>query len=355
MVVAERLKGLASTERFTLRSTRRVVSFLAGVVFLTIAVGAGSNPSAGARVALGKTEIVSYRLAITTSVAWNNVGNCRCDYSKGHIHSVHTYVVSFTLHSGTVAPGVSPVEPTSRSFAGSTSIDGDFAVKEPAVPINCSSSFGLPKYGSAVYFVAFAQIIYFYDRLTPDPTGDLLTKETRACGQNPTDTPPGFSVMVGSVALAVGPAELAALQITPKGAAGYKFLVAQFLSGKPFTIDTGLKADDSGHTSTGQIKVTLTPTASSSSANGGSGGGTGGSDSGGSGSGGGSSHCVVPMLIGKTLTVAATRLVQAHCKLGTVIEPKPKTGITLVVSSSSPTAGTSLPSSTKVNLKLRAA
>jgi hypothetical protein len=51
--------------------------------------------------------------------------------------------------------------------------------------------------------------------------------------------------------------------------------------------------------------------------------------------------------------VATKLLAQARCKLGTVTEPKPETGATLLVISSSATAGTSLPSGAKVNVKLR--
>jgi hypothetical protein len=46
---------------------------------------------------------------------------------------------------------------------------------------------------------------------------------------------------------------------------------------------------------------------------------------------------------------------RTHCKLGTVTQPKPKTATAIVVSSSSPTVGTRLPSGAKVNVKVRAA
>lgn|ERR1022692_1539492 len=80
---------------------------------------------------------------------------------------------------------------------------------------------------------------------------------------------------------------------------------------------------------------------------------TGNGTSGGSGSSGsGSVRCVVPKLVGSSLAVATKQLAQAHCKLGTVTGPKPKSGITLLVISSSPTAGTRLPGGAKVNVQL---
>ena len=116
---------------------------------------------------------------------------------------------------------------------------------------------------------------------------------------------------------------------------------------------TGTYSDDQhevvGECSTGTIKFTAT----AHGVAGGSGSSSGsGSPSTGSGSGG--VRCIVPKLAGSTLAIATKMLVQAHCKLGTVTGPKPPSGRALVVSSSSPTAGTRLASSTKVNLKLRA-
>jgi hypothetical protein len=61
-------------------------------------------------------------------------------------------------------------------------------------------------------------------------------------------------------------------------------------------------------------------------------------------------RCVVPTLAGKTLGQARTALSAAHCALGTVSKPKKKGH--LVVKSSSPAAGTSLPVGGAVNLKL---
>jgi len=66
-------------------------------------------------------------------------------------------------------------------------------------------------------------------------------------------------------------------------------------------------------------------------------------------------HCVVPALAGKTLSQARSALTAAHCALGTVIKPKPKKHHKLgplVVKSSSPPAGTTLPAGNKVNLTL---
>ena len=112
--------------------------------------------------------------------------------------------------------------------------------------------------------------------------------------------------------------------------------------------------DVGGSCDTGRVTYTArAPAGSAVAGNGTSGGGNG--TSGGSGSktpGSGSVRCIVPKLAGSALAVATKLLAQAHCKLGTVTEPKPKTGTTLVASTS-PTAGTSLPSGTKVNLKLR--
>jgi hypothetical protein len=62
-------------------------------------------------------------------------------------------------------------------------------------------------------------------------------------------------------------------------------------------------------------------------------------------------QCVVPKLKGKSLGKAKEALSKAHCKTGKVTKPKNKKG-PLVVKSSTPSAGTSLPDSSKVNLKL---
>jgi hypothetical protein len=67
-------------------------------------------------------------------------------------------------------------------------------------------------------------------------------------------------------------------------------------------------------------------------------------------------NCRVPKLKGKTLSQAKTLLGRAHCKLGKVTKPrKPKHRKlrTLVVSSSSPSAGKVRPNGTKVSLTLR--
>ncbi len=61
-------------------------------------------------------------------------------------------------------------------------------------------------------------------------------------------------------------------------------------------------------------------------------------------------HCVVPALAGKALGQARSALSAAHCSLGTLTKPKKKGH--LVVKSSSPAAGTSLPVGSAVNLKL---
>jgi hypothetical protein len=94
------------------------------------------------------------------------------------------------------------------------------------------------------------------------------------------------------------------------------------------------------------VAFTVTRTAT-----GGSGGGGGGG--GGSGSGGGGVHCVVPKLVGKTLTQAKKLLRHAHCALGKVTAPKTSGGTKLVVRNSSPKAGTRLPKGARVNVQLR--
>ena len=66
-------------------------------------------------------------------------------------------------------------------------------------------------------------------------------------------------------------------------------------------------------------------------------------------------RCVVPKLRGKTLGQAKTALSRAHCRLGTVHRPKPRNHHKLpklVVTGSSPRAGTSRPNGTKVGLTL---
>jgi hypothetical protein len=69
--------------------------------------------------------------------------------------------------------------------------------------------------------------------------------------------------------------------------------------------------------------------------------------------GGGGVHCVVPNLVGKTLTRARKLLARAHCALGKVTAPKAGGGTKLVVRSSNPKAGTRLPKGTRVDVKLR--
>jgi len=61
--------------------------------------------------------------------------------------------------------------------------------------------------------------------------------------------------------------------------------------------------------------------------------------------------CVVPRLAGETLDQARAALIGVHCSLGKVTKPKKKKG-TLVVRSSSPAAGASLPAGGPVSLKL---
>jgi hypothetical protein len=90
---------------------------------------------------------------------------------------------------------------------------------------------------------------------------------------------------------------------------------------------------------------------SGSSGSGSSGPGSSGSGSSGSGSNG--AHCVVPKLVGKTLAAARKLLAAAHCKLGKVTAPQASPGLTLLVTASSPKAGTLLVSGTRVDVKLR--
>jgi beta-lactam-binding protein with PASTA domain len=63
---------------------------------------------------------------------------------------------------------------------------------------------------------------------------------------------------------------------------------------------------------------------------------------------------VVPKLVGKTLAAARKLLAAAHCTLGKVTEPNGSSAPTLLVSASSPKAGTVLVSGAKVDVKLRA-
>ena len=66
-------------------------------------------------------------------------------------------------------------------------------------------------------------------------------------------------------------------------------------------------------------------------------------------------RCVVPKLSGKSLSQAAKLLRTAHCRLGTVHRPKPRRHQKLpklVVTQSSPQAGSSRPNGTKVGLTL---
>jgi Divergent InlB B-repeat domain/PASTA domain len=67
--------------------------------------------------------------------------------------------------------------------------------------------------------------------------------------------------------------------------------------------------------------------------------------------------CVVPELAGKTLRQAKIALSSAHCSLGKVVKPKRKQGdklAGLLVRSSSPAAGTTLPTGAEVDLRLGA-
>jgi hypothetical protein len=67
--------------------------------------------------------------------------------------------------------------------------------------------------------------------------------------------------------------------------------------------------------------------------------------------------CVVPKLKGMSLAAAKSALAKAHCKTGKVTKPKAKKGKKLgplVVKSSTPGAGATLPANSKVNLKLGA-
>jgi hypothetical protein len=81
------------------------------------------------------------------------------------------------------------------------------------------------------------------------------------------------------------------------------------------------------------------------------------SEGGGTGGGGGSppppieTKCVVPKLAKKSLSKAKSALKAAHCALGKVTKPKKAKGA-LVVKSSKPGAGATLPENGKVNLKL---
>jgi hypothetical protein len=68
-------------------------------------------------------------------------------------------------------------------------------------------------------------------------------------------------------------------------------------------------------------------------------------------------QCLVPRLAGKTLRRAKAMLVAAHCALGKVSTPKPRKGHSigrLLVRSSSPAAGTTLPAGAEVGLRLGA-
>jgi hypothetical protein len=66
-------------------------------------------------------------------------------------------------------------------------------------------------------------------------------------------------------------------------------------------------------------------------------------------------ECVVPKLKGKSLEAAKSALKKAHCKTGAVTKPKAKKGKKLgplVVKSSKPNEGATLPENSKVDLKL---
>jgi hypothetical protein len=65
--------------------------------------------------------------------------------------------------------------------------------------------------------------------------------------------------------------------------------------------------------------------------------------------------CVVPMLIGKKLGQAKSALKAAGCAVGVVVKPRPRKGKRLgplMVKSSTPAAGASLPLNSKVDLRL---
>jgi beta-lactam-binding protein with PASTA domain len=62
--------------------------------------------------------------------------------------------------------------------------------------------------------------------------------------------------------------------------------------------------------------------------------------------------CTVPKLKGKSLAAATSALRRAHCALGKVTKPKKHSKGKLVVTSSSPSAGTKRPKGTKVKLTL---
>jgi streptogramin lyase len=64
------------------------------------------------------------------------------------------------------------------------------------------------------------------------------------------------------------------------------------------------------------------------------------------------SSCVVPKLSGKTLTQARRLIARAHCKLGRVSRPKRHSQHKLVVVSQKPSARKTLPTGTKVSLRL---
>jgi hypothetical protein len=64
-------------------------------------------------------------------------------------------------------------------------------------------------------------------------------------------------------------------------------------------------------------------------------------------------RCVVPRVIGKTLTQARRLLTTAHCRLGTVVRPASRTKRTLVVRTQRPAAGVRRAANTRVTVILR--
>jgi hypothetical protein len=62
--------------------------------------------------------------------------------------------------------------------------------------------------------------------------------------------------------------------------------------------------------------------------------------------------CIVPKVVGDTLSKAETLIKGAHCSVGNVTRPAHSSGQTLVVGSTTPPAGTKKPAGTKVNIAL---
>jgi hypothetical protein len=63
--------------------------------------------------------------------------------------------------------------------------------------------------------------------------------------------------------------------------------------------------------------------------------------------------CVVPRLTGDTLATARRRLRAAHCTLGTITEPQAKNGQTLIVSRTTPKAGSHRKNKARVSVMLK--